>query len=76
MNRKKSGWLTVAFLFGLITTSMGQNQAVTYPAPEGVEMKLNGVHISDNMPGKPAWCKTADMARFFVGKHVEGVVLE
>lgn len=54
MNRKKSGWLTVAFLFGLITTSMGQNQAVTYPAPEGVEMKLNGVHISDNMPGKPA----------------------
>lgn len=35
---------------------------------------INGVHISDNMPGKPKWYKTSDMARFFVGEHVENIV--
>jgi polygalacturonase len=33
---------------------------------------INGTLISDRMP-KPAWYKTADMARFFVGEHVEGI---
>jgi hypothetical protein len=29
--------------------------------------------ISGDMPGKPAWYKTSDMARFFVGEHVENI---
>jgi hypothetical protein len=37
-------------------------------------LRINGQVISDDMPGKPAWYKTADMARFFVGEHVENVV--
>jgi len=36
-------------------------------------LRINGQVISDDMPGKPAWYKTADMARFFVGEFVEGV---
>jgi hypothetical protein len=36
-------------------------------------LSINGVIISDDMDGKPAWYKTSDMARFFVGEHVEGV---
>lgn len=34
---------------------------------------INGTRISDDMKGKPAWFKTSDMARFFVGEHVEGI---
>ena len=34
---------------------------------------INGQVISDDMQGKPAWYKTADMARFFVGEFVEDV---
>lgn len=37
-------------------------------------LKINGVVISDDMPGKPKWYKTSDMARFFVGEHVEGLL--
>jgi hypothetical protein len=33
---------------------------------------INGTLISDQMK-KPAWYKTSDMARFFVGEHVEGI---
>ena len=33
---------------------------------------INGTVILDQMP-KPAWYKTSDMARIFVGEHVEGV---
>ena len=36
-------------------------------------LSINGVIISDDMDGKPAWYKTADMARFFVGEHVDGI---
>ncbi|GHU79960.1 hypothetical protein FACS1894145_5280 [Bacteroidia bacterium] len=36
-------------------------------------LKINGQMISDTMPGKPGWYKTADMARFFVGEHVENM---
>jgi len=36
-------------------------------------LKINERVIYDGMPGKPAWYKTADMARFFVGEHVEGI---
>ena len=34
---------------------------------------INGQLITDDMPGKPAWYKTSDMARFFVGEHVDGI---
>jgi hypothetical protein len=36
-------------------------------------LRINGVLISDDMPGKPAWYKTSDMARFYIGGHVENV---
>lgn len=36
-------------------------------------LSINGKVISNDMPDKPAWYKTGDMARFFVGEHVEGV---
>lgn len=36
-------------------------------------LTINGKLISDDMAGKPAWYKTADMARIFIGEHVEGV---
>ena len=37
---------------------------------------INGVKISDDMPGKPQWYKTGDMARIFIGEHVEDVTFE
>lgn len=36
-------------------------------------LKINGVAISDDMANKPQWYKTSDMARFFVGEHVDGI---
>lgn len=36
-------------------------------------LNINGVLIHDEMKEKPKWYKTADMARFFVGEHVEGI---
>lgn len=39
-------------------------------------LRINGEIISDDMPGKPQWYKTSDMARMFVGEHVEDVVFE
>jgi hypothetical protein len=38
------------------------------------DLRLNGTLISDDMPGRPGWFKTSDMADIFVGDHVEGVV--
>jgi hypothetical protein len=37
---------------------------------------INGTVISDDMPGKPAWFKTSDMPRFFVGEHVEEIAFK
>jgi len=37
-------------------------------------LKINGRVISDDMPGKPGYYKTGDMAGIFVGDHVEGIV--
>ncbi len=37
---------------------------------------INGEHIYDDMPGKPKWYKTADMARIFIGEHVDDVVFK
>lgn len=36
-------------------------------------LRINGTVISDDMPGKPGWYKTGDMARFSIEEHVEGV---
>lgn len=36
-------------------------------------LKINGQVISDDMPDKPGFYKTADIARFFVGEHTENV---
>lgn len=37
---------------------------------------INGVKYSDDMPGKPAWYKTSDLARIYVGEHVENVIFK
>lgn len=37
---------------------------------------INGTVISDDMKGKPAWYKTGDMARIFVGEHTEEIVFK
>ena len=34
---------------------------------------INGTLITDGMAAKPAWYKTSDLARIFVGEHVEGM---
>ena len=39
-------------------------------------LRINGVLVSDDMPGKPAWYKTADLAGFFVGEHVDNLRFE
>jgi len=36
-------------------------------------MKINGQVISDDMPDKPGFYKTSDIARIFVGEHVEDI---
>lgn len=36
-------------------------------------LRINGQLITDDMPGKSKWYKTGDMARIFIGEHVEGV---
>lgn len=36
-------------------------------------LRINGQIISDDMPGKPKWYHTGDMARIYVGSHVDGV---
>ncbi len=39
-------------------------------------LRINGKHISDTMPGKLSWYKTADYANIFVGEHVNGLTFE
>lgn len=39
-------------------------------------LTVNGEKITDDMPGKPKWYKTADMANIFVGEHVEDVTFK
>lgn len=36
-------------------------------------LRINGRLITDDMPGKPGWYNTGDMARIYVGPHVENV---
>ena len=37
-------------------------------------LRINGRLISDDMPGKPRYFKTGDMARILIGEHVQGVI--
>lgn len=39
-------------------------------------LRINGEHICDTMPGKPKWYKTGDMADIFIGEHTENVTFE
>ncbi|MBD8388949.1 glycosyl hydrolase family 28 protein [Dysgonomonas sp. BGC7] len=36
-------------------------------------LKINGLVISDDMPDKPGFYKTADIARIFIGEHVDNI---
>jgi hypothetical protein len=36
-------------------------------------LMINGRVISDQMPGKPGFYKTGDMANIFIGEHVDGI---
>jgi hypothetical protein len=36
-------------------------------------LQINGRVIADDMPGKPGFYQTGDMAGFFVGEHVNGL---
>ena len=37
-------------------------------------LRINGKLIDDHMLDKPQWYKTSDMARIYVGPHVENIV--
>ena len=37
---------------------------------------INGQKISDDMPGKPAWYKTGDMGRIYIGEHVKNITFK
>lgn len=37
-------------------------------------LKINGMPIDDDIPGKPRWYATADYVPMYVGNHVSGVV--
>ena len=37
------------------------------------DLRINGVKIYDQMPGKPAWYATSDYVPMYVGSHVEGL---
>lgn len=36
-------------------------------------LRLNGLLVTDDMPGKPSWYKTSDFANMYVGENVEDV---
>ncbi len=39
-------------------------------------LTVNGVKITDDMPGKPKWYKAGDMCDIYVGEHVENIVFK
>ena len=63
----------------LITYHANVSVIVGYDEARGIKnltfenLKINGTIISDDMPGKPGWYKTGDIANFFIGEHVTGV---
>jgi hypothetical protein len=55
---------------------IGYNESRMIKGIHFENLTINGTKIYDKMPGKPAWYKTADMARIFIGEHVEDVTFE
>jgi len=39
-------------------------------------LRINGTLISDQMPDKPRWYKTSDMADIFVGEHTDNITFK
>ena len=39
-------------------------------------LTVNGVRITDTMPGKPRWYKAGDMCDIFIGEHTENIVFK
>lgn len=39
-------------------------------------LTVNGVKITDDMPGKPKWYKAGDMCDIYIGNHVRNVVFK
>lgn len=56
---------------GCIGINYGDN--ITVKNVRFENLTINGKLISDDMPGKPRWYKTADMANIYVNDHVEGL---
>lgn len=56
---------------GCIGINNGDN--ITVKNVRFENLTINGKLISDDMPGKPRWYKTADMANIYVNDHVEGL---
>ena len=52
---------------------LGYNEERTVRNVRFEGLKLNGRAIYDNMPGKPGWYKTADMAKIYVSDLVSGL---
>lgn len=52
----------------------GYNERRTVSDITFENLVINGQKIYDDMPGKPKWYKTGDMARIFVGEHVHNVI--
>jgi hypothetical protein len=59
-----------------VSTIIGYNSERMIKNIRFVNLRINGQLISDDMPEKPAWYKTSDMARIFVGEHVENITFE
>ena len=59
-----------------VSTIIGYNAERKIKNIRFENLRINGQLISDDMPGKPAWYKTSDMARIFIGEHVEDVTFE
>ena len=57
---------------GCMAINAGDNNLVRNVRFEN--LRVNGELITDDMPGKPAWYHTGDMARIYVGPHVEDIV--
>lgn len=54
----------------------GYNEQRTLSGIHFKNLRINGQHIHDKMPGKPGWYKTSDFARIFIGEHAENVTFE
>lgn len=59
-----------------VSTIIGYNGERMIKNIKFVNLRINGQLISDDMPEKPAWYKTSDMARIFVGEHIENITFE